>query len=315
MTTLTPSQFSIPGPFPVSTNLCTFQKSSGVVPADCQGCEAPCLTPADAAAQAQSLFQSLDDVTIWTAQAAIVSSCDECIYGPVDLTLREFVANLKSVCCLDDSCLVGIINAILCNPVLNYRARFIEFQQQVQAINQQNAIVSSSFAQSSAAAAATNQQICQIVTAVKGAIATVNQAGNPGDIACCLAQCLQNLCPVSAPPPPTPLPLPCPCPPIDDQALANACVVIKVRCLPCAVVSSPPPKNCFPACLDNIDCNGSSVGSGNVTIGGVTVSSQCLLPTGAPFVPQNGSHCTQGERCAILTFKHATHVVTGNGVF
>ena len=175
------SSFALPNPFPVSGNLCQFQKGSGVTTADVSGCERPgCVDPGVAADELQSLFPSLDDETVWTAQAAIVSACDECIYGPVDATLREFIGNLYSVCCLDQSCLVGIIRSILCNPILNYRARFIDAQNAIAQVQSQNAELVRSFNAAQATAAATNANICSIVNAVKTAIAQIPQGRRPG---------------------------------------------------------------------------------------------------------------------------------------
>jgi hypothetical protein len=305
------------GPIPTSANLFTFQKGSGVGRNDATGCEVPCLDPGVAADQAQLLFVSLDDETVWTAQAAIVSNCDECIYGPVELTLRDFVANLKSVCCIDDSCLAGIINAILCNPVLNYRARFVAAQQAIADVQAQNQSAAAAFNASLAAAQATNANICDIVRAVKEAIAKIPQDGGQGSqTRCCLAACLNNLCQQTAgnPPPPPQLPLPCPCPPISCEALANACVVIKVSCAPCQVAGNPV------TCNESINCDFFAPDGtpcdfgGNTLIAGIQFPSGCLLPTGAVYHASQGSNCFQGDRAIVLTFRGAQRCASGLGV-
>ena len=323
-------QISLPSPFPVSTNLCQFQKGSGVVRSDATGCEVPCLDAGVAANELQDLFPSLDDETIWTAQAAIVGSCDECIYGPVEATLRQFVGDLFSVCCLDTSCLVGIINAILCNPILNYRARFLEAQNAISQVRSQNDEILRAYSAAQAQVSATNNNICQIVSAVKAAIAAIPQDGGQGSqTRCCLAGCLNNLCGQlgGSPPPPAQLPLPCPCPPISCEALSNACVVIKVSCAPCGLQGGS-----GVTCDETIKCQffdpitgqqcgndgGLSGGAGfgqagfgGVTIGGVTYPSGCLLPTGESYRPQQGQNCQSGEKAIVLTFRGASKCVTG----
>jgi hypothetical protein len=317
------TQLSLPNPFPTSANLCQFQKGSGVVRSDATGCEVPCLDAGAAADELQNLFPSLDDTTIWTAQAAIVGSCDECIYGPVEATLRDFVGNLHSVCCLDSSCLVGIINAILCNPILNYRARFLEAQHAVAQVRSQNEEILRAYSAAQAQVQATNSNICAIVSAVKEAISRIPQDGGQGtQTRCCLAGCLNNLCGQlgGSPPPPTTLPLPCPCPPISCEALANACVVIKVACAPCGQLGGS-----GITCDESIKCQfidpqtgqpcggiGGS-GIGNVTVGGITYPGGCLLPTGEAYKPTSGQGCHMGEKAIVLTFRGAQQCVTGFG--
>jgi len=308
-----PSSFCVANPFPVSSNLCQFQKGSGVSRNDALGCEVPCIDPSVAALQAQQLFPSLDDQTVWTAQAAIVGDCDECIYGPVESTLRDFVLNLKSVCCIDDSCLVGIINAILCNPILNYRARYLDAQRAIATVQSQNQAIAAAHAQAVASAQARNENICRIVQAVKGAIAMIPQDGGQGsETRCCLAQCLNNLCPVGLPPAPAGIPEPCPCPPINAEALENACVVIKVSCGNCGLVGAPI------TCDETIRCDFfASDGTpcdrlgGSTIIGGVAFPVDCLLPTCAPYAPKQGAGCLQGDKAIVLTFKGATRIVSG----
>lgn len=300
---------SLPSPFPVSNNLCQFQKGSGVSVSDATGCEVPCLDPSLAADQAQALFPSLDDETIWTAQAAIVSSCDECIYGPVEATLRTFVHDLKSVCCIEDSCLVGIINAILCNPVLNYRARFIEAQQAIRQVQLQNEDILRAHSQARASADAANTNICQIVNAVKAAIFAIPQDGGQGSqTRCCLAACLQNLCqqPAGVAPPVT-LAIPCPCPPISCEALANACVVIKVSCGGCN------PAGSAVTCDESFDCPQCDdlAGGGNTLIGGLEFPSRCLLPTSASYSARQGNNCQSLDKAVVLTFRAAQRCATG----
>lgn len=307
-----PTQLSIPNPFPVSNNLCSFQKGSGVKITDAIGCEVPRLDPTVAADQARFLYASLDDQTLWTAQAAMVSNCDECIYGPVEATLRDFVHDLKSVCCIDDSCLVGIMNAILCNPILNYRARFIEAQQAIRQVQAQNDQLTRAFAQSRREIESANANICQIVNAVKQAIASIPQDGGKGtQTRCCLAACLNDLCDqvAGSPPPPVLLPLPCPCPPISCETLANACVVIKVNCA--AEQSAGAPVTCD----ETINCDfGCPVGgiAGGTVIAGVTYPTGCLLPTGADYAPRQGAGCGGMDKVVVLTFRGATNCVTGD---
>lgn len=307
--------YQLPNPFPVSSNLCTFQKGSGVSATEARGCEVPCLDPLQAADIAQQLFPSLDDQTVWTAQAAIVSECDECIYGPVEVTLRQFIANLKSICCIDDSCLVGIINAILCNPILNYRARFIEAQNAIAQVQQTNDQLLSAFAGAQAQAQTQSLNVCRIVEAVRQAISTIPQDGAQGSqIRCCLAACLQNLCQPQAggPTPPQLLPLPCPCPPISCEALANACVVIKVQCPSCTTAGGG-----GVTCDDNIDapcCDGDIASAGGTFVAGITYPSRCLLPTGADYTPNSGSNCQPMSRAVVLTFRGAQSCVSGLGV-
>ena len=311
----------LPAPLPVSLNLCQFQKGSGVNRTDATGCEVPCLDPGVAASEIQNLFPALDDVTVWTAQAAIVGPCEECVYGPVEATLRDFIGNLHAVCCLDSSCLVGIINAILCHPVLNYRARFIEAQAAIAQVRQQNAEMARAYHVALRQAQDQSDNICRIVATVKAAIASIPQDGGQGSqTRCCLASCLNNLCGQQggSPPPPQPLPVPCPCPPISAEALANACVVIKVACAPCQ------PAGSGITCDESIKCDffdpitgepcGGVGGSGfpNVTIGGITYPGGCLLPTGEAYRATAGTGCQQTEKVVVLTFRGAQQVVTGD---
>ena len=311
-----PTSFSLNGPIPTSSNLCSFQSGSGVHRGDASGCEVPCLDPGVAADQARLLFPSLDDETVWTSQAALVSNCSEVIYGPVELSLRDFVYNLKTVACVDDSCLVGIINAILCNPVLNYRARFVAAQQATANVVAQNQAAGSAYTQALQAAQAVNANICTIVNAVKNAIAAIPQDGGQGSSTrCCLAACLNNLCTQSAgnPPPPTPLPLPCPCPPMSCEALANACVVIKVSCAPCGQqagggITCDETIACDFFAPDGTPCD---FAGGDIVLAGVSYPRACLLPTGSAYSAKQGSNCFQSETAVVLTFRNASVCASG----
>lgn len=318
------TQLTFPNPFPVSANLCSFQKGSGVTVADAKSCPTEVMLPGDAANKLQELYPALDDQTIWTTHAAIVSDCDEFVYGPTDVTLRQLVANLKSLCVVDDSCLVSIIENILGNPILNYRARYLEARRLSELIAAENQKLTDAYyaAQRSSAARSlrsgstlTKDQKCAIVNSVKDAIKSIKTTSDNAEsrqIRCCLAACLDSLCKGGASdipiPPPELLDVPCPCPPISCEVLSNACVVIKVL----APATEGGASDVDVTCDSLAACACPDAGTRDV-LAGIDYPTNCLLPTGAEYDPRAGAFPSR-ERAVVLTFRAGRNCVTGDGV-
>lgn len=329
------STLIFPTPIPASFNLTSFQKGSGVTLSDAKSC--PVNTSYTATSAAQKLVQlypSLDDQTVWTSHAAIVSDCDEVIYGPIDATLRQFVHNLKSLCVVDDICLVSIVEKILCNNILNYRARYLEAKREIDQVNSINTKRWDAYYEAVNACngavrgvrALDQTKKCQIFDAIKTAHNAIKDINDDEAklVRCALSEAVKNLCSGGASdncsniPVPTNLPLPCPCPPISCEVLANACVVIKV--LSPASEGGAADNDGSPTCDETLWCDGcpnNAVRGRDVTIGGVRYDDNCLLPTGAEFDPKLlssvGVDCSASmEKAVILTFRAGRNCVTGD---